>query len=71
MRFLPREEKFFVLFLDQVRLISESGEVWRVGSCWVRNGYQSWGKAVDVPMSTVDRVEMRSATDVTFTAHFA
>lgn len=31
MRFLPREEKFYVLFLDQVRLITESANLLQEG----------------------------------------
>jgi hypothetical protein len=42
-----------------VTLVTDDGRVHDLGWCTVRHGTASWGVAVDVPIRTVDHVEMR------------
>lgn len=51
-----------------VRLLTRDGRSHRIGECWVRGGRGSWGTAVDVPISSVDRIEMRRPDGTTLTA---
>lgn len=41
-----------------VRLIGTDGRVQWLGTCTVRDGAGSWGTSVDLPIRSVDRVEM-------------
>ena len=54
----------------RVQLVSEDGEVWDIGWCRVRDGYESWGTTVDVPVTTIDRLEMSSSDGAAFSADF-
>jgi hypothetical protein len=54
-----------------VTLMTEDGRIHDIGTCWVRDGRASWGTAIDVPVSTVDRLEMRAADDTVVTASLA
>ncbi|HEX5018560.1 MAG TPA: zf-HC2 domain-containing protein [Actinomycetes bacterium] len=54
----------------QVRLVADDGATWNIGICRVRDGYQSWGTAVDVPLDQIDHLEMRSGGGAAFTAEF-
>lgn len=54
-----------------VILITDKGQAHSLGTCWVRNGHGSWGTAINVPVSTIDRLEMRTDNGTTFTASLA
>lgn len=54
----------------RVTLVGDDGTVWPVGVCRVRDGYESWGTVVDVPLSNVDRVLMRGDDGTSFTGTF-
>jgi hypothetical protein len=54
-----------------VTLVTDDGRVRDIGVCWVRKGRGSWGTAIDVPVWTVDRLEMRSADGTVVTASLA
>ena len=41
-----------------VRLVGTDGHVQWIGTCTVRDGAGSWGTSVDLPIRSVDRVEM-------------
>ncbi|MGH3307126.1 MAG: hypothetical protein ACRDOX_05495, partial [Nocardioides sp.] len=42
----------------RVRYVTEDGRSHPLGVCLVRDGRGSWGTAIDVPIYTVDRVEL-------------
>ena len=42
----------------RVRYVTEDGRTDWIGVCQVRDGNGSWGTAIDVPLYTVDRVEL-------------
>ena len=44
-----------------VRLVSTDGRTQWLGTCTVRDGTGSWGTSVDLPIRSVDRVEMFGA----------
>jgi hypothetical protein len=48
-----------------VTLVTDDGRVRDIGDCWVRDGRGSWGTTVEVPIGSVDRVEMRRGDGVT------
>jgi hypothetical protein len=54
-----------------VTLVTDDGRAHDIGTCWVRDGRGAWGTAIDVPVSTVDRLEMRSADGSIITASLA
>jgi hypothetical protein len=54
-----------------VRLLTGDGRSHWIGECWVRGGRGSWGTTVDVPIGSVDRIEMRRADGTTLTASLA
>ena len=54
----------------RVQIVSEDGTTRHVGVCNVRDGYESWGATVDVPPSSVERLEMRSKDGTAFVAEF-
>jgi hypothetical protein len=45
-----------------VTLVTRDGRVHEVGWCWVEDGTASWGTAVDVPIGSVDHLEMRDGS---------
>jgi len=53
----------------RVRLVTDDGRVHELGWCTVQHGTASWGTAVDVPIRTLDHVEM-SRGDTVLTAEF-
>lgn len=53
-----------------VSVVTENGKVRPVGWCDVRHGTASWGTAVDVPIRSIDHLEMAWAGTV-LTARFA
>jgi len=52
----------------EVRLVTRDGRTHRIGECWVQGGRGSWGTAVDVPIGSVERIEMRGAGGALLTA---
>jgi hypothetical protein len=48
---------------------TRDGRAHRIGTCWVGDARSSWGAEVDVPISAVDRIEMRGH-GTTYTADF-
>ena len=52
-----------------VTVVTDDGRVHDLGWCTVQDGTASWGVAVDVPIRTVDHVEMRKG-DTILTAEF-
>jgi hypothetical protein len=52
-----------------VTLVTADGRVHDLGWCTVRHGTASWGVSVDVPIRTVDHVEMRKGGTI-LTAQF-
>lgn len=53
-----------------VRVVTDDGTVRRIGECWVRSGRGSWGAAVDVPIYSLDRIEMVRGDGTTLSASF-
>jgi hypothetical protein len=54
-----------------VALVTDDGRQHDIGTCWVRDGHASWGTAIDVPVSTVERLEMRAADGTVIAATLA
>lgn len=50
-----------------VTMATRDGRVHQLGNCWVRHGRASWGTSVDVPIRSIDHIEM-SWRGVRFTA---
>jgi hypothetical protein len=54
-----------------VTLVTDDGRQHDLGTCWVRDARGSWGTAIDVPVSTVERLEMRAADGTVIAASLA
>jgi hypothetical protein len=54
----------------EVRLVTTDGQVVDLGSCRVTDGRGSWGTTIDVPVSSVERVELARDGEVDLTAQF-
>ncbi len=54
-----------------VTVVTTDGRVHDIGSCWVRDGRGSWGTTLDVPITAVDRVEMRNGDGDVLVSSFA
>jgi hypothetical protein len=53
-----------------VTMVTGDGRRHDLGECWVSGGKGSWGTSIDVPVWTVDRVEMRDSNGVVMAASF-
>jgi hypothetical protein len=53
-----------------VRVVTTDGRTRWIGSCTVRDGAGSWGTTIDVPVRTIDRVEMYEKGLPTMVARF-